>query len=90
MLRQVSAKAAFAKYIPPSFLPFTVNAIFPESETSSVPREKAELGSRLLSGSLVFFHHCDVDYFTVDRDGMDTAQLPVMEGSVIKSRALRN
>ena len=66
MLRQVSAKAAFAKYIPPSFLPFTVNAIFPESETNSVPREKAELGSRLLSGSLVFFHHCDVDYFTVD------------------------
>jgi hypothetical protein len=34
MLRQVSAKAAFAKYSPPRFLPFMANAIFPASETS--------------------------------------------------------
>ena len=62
----VSAKAAFAKYSPPRFLPFTSNTIFPAMETNSVLLEKADFRGRRLSGSLVFFHHCDVDYFTVD------------------------
>ena len=40
--------------------------IFASSEINSVRREKADFRGRQLSVSLVFFHHCDVDHFTVD------------------------
>ena len=49
------------------FLPFTSKMIFASSEINSVRREKADFRGRRLSGSLVFFHHCDVDHFTVGR-----------------------
>ena len=54
------------RYSPLRFLPFTANAIFSASDTNSVLREKADLHSRRLYGSLLFFHLCDIDDFTVD------------------------
>jgi hypothetical protein len=66
MLWQVSAKAALAKYSPPRFLPFTAKMIFPASEITGVIEKKADLHSGRLSGSLSFFHLCDIDHFTVD------------------------
>ena len=54
------------------------------SEANSVPREKADLGGRRLSGRLLFFHQYDVDYLTVDPEAPLDLRRHERQPSVVK------